>query len=339
MEGFSPNRIVTDLICQYIKKFTLIDIGCSGGIDNEWRMLGENLNAFCFDTNIINCLQLAKIEDNPRVIYKPALIEISKEHPFALKRGESPNITRNPWNRLAVNTTIKNKQSEIAKMSAQDKTAMNLWEYVDHADERIQLPKFFLENNIEDIDFIKIDIDGSDFDILNSIENEFDRTSVLGIAMEVNFVGDDTDTAHTFHNTDRFMRSHGYDLFNLTVRKYSASALPSRYLYNIPAQSEFGMPLQGDAIYIRDICASHNKPFANNLSPEKLLKIALIYSMIGLPDFAAESLNVFRNSVSELCDVTPILNALVEQANPDCGLTYDQYIEAFNRNDPIFWPQ
>ena len=53
---------------------------------------------------------------------------------------------------------------------------------------------------------IKIDVDGADFDILQTLSDSLMRLNVLAVGLEVNFVGSPDETDHTFHNTDRFMR-------------------------------------------------------------------------------------------------------------------------------------
>ena len=65
---------------------------------------------------------------------------------------------------------------------------------------------------------------------------------MLGVQLEVNFVGTGDDSEHAFHNTDRFMRRQGYELFRLDVRTYSTRALPARYVWPTPAETVTGRP-------------------------------------------------------------------------------------------------
>ena len=111
-----------------------------------------------------------------------------------------------------------------------------------------------------EIDFIKIDVDGPDFLILDSIRSEFEKRKVIGLGMEVNFFGTDDPGEHTFHNTDRFLRSLGFELFGITQRLYSMAALPQRYELSFPAQSLRGRPLQGDAGSISGTLAIPPRP-------------------------------------------------------------------------------
>jgi hypothetical protein len=350
MEGFAGD-------CEFLRraagalkqeKFTLIDVGCSGGIDALWRLYGDKLRAIGFDPNIEECEHLAAIETNPSIRYVPAFVDIRPDHPFARKtQGKSP-WGNSPWNRLSVARTVQLRQKEIGNLPLQDKIDFNAWRQTRLADENdpVFLPEFFAKNQIADIDFIKLDVDGPDFAILNSLDDVLSGACVLGFGMEVNFVGSASETDHTFHNSDRFMRSHGFDLFHLTVRHYSTTALPSRYLLTVPAQTEFGRSFQGDALYMRDLCDPGVSAFADQLSAEKILKSAAIFAAFNLPDCAAEILVKFRSRLAGLCgagacDIDVLLDTLAAQAQQGSGSTmgYKDYIAAFERDDDRFYAQ
>src|SRR5207302_1105948 len=103
-------------------------------------------------------------------------------------------------------------------------------------------------------DFIKIDVDGTDYEVLQSVDEILDTHFVLGVGIEVTYPGSGNDTDNVFHNVDRFMKSKGFELFDLTTRRYSARSLPGRYELFMPAQTAFGRIIQGDALFIRDLC-------------------------------------------------------------------------------------
>jgi hypothetical protein len=54
MEGIRPANSFLRLLSDRLSgdRFTLIDIGCSGGIDEIWRTFGSRLRAFGFDPNL-----------------------------------------------------------------------------------------------------------------------------------------------------------------------------------------------------------------------------------------------------------------------------------------------
>jgi hypothetical protein len=220
-------------------------------------------------------------------------------------------------------------------------TAENQWNHVPLANPAapIVLPDFFHTKSISDVDMIKIDVDGPDFDILQSLSDSLQRCNVLALGLEVNFVGSADETDHTFCNTDRFMRTHGFDLFYLTIRPYSRAALPAPYQLSIPAQTQYGQPLQGDALYARDVCQPGVVEFSRELRPTKLAKLATIFASMGLLDCAAEVFLVHRERLRTILDVDRMLDLLCKEAQNgrQRPLSYRDYIAAFERDDPMFY--
>jgi hypothetical protein len=209
------------------------------------------------------------------------------------------------------------------------------------SDEVIVVPAYLRDNGIHSVDFLKIDVDGPDFEILNSFDLALETLGVLGVGIEVNYFGSAADTDYTFHNVDRFMKARGFELFGTTVRRYSLAALPARYLLNVPAQSEFGRPLLGDALYVRDLGRREHDEFTARLPLAKLLNLICIFAAFNLPDCAAEIALRFRNRLGNSCDVERILNLLAAQAQGpiEQPLSYREYLRRFEFHDPMFFPQ
>ncbi len=328
------------------EQFTLIDVGCSGGLDVGWRVLGDKLRCVGFDTNIDECERLTASETLPSVRYVPALVGLRPDHPFALMKAGRPNLEHNPWERLSVrrSSEIRLAKREPAPSPESAGFGTSAQTRLADANQPVFLSEYFAEQRIDDIDFIKLDVDGPDFEILNSLEGVLGDARVMGLGMEVNFIGSASNTCHSFHNTDRFMRDRGFDLFQLQVRHYSAAALPSRYIWPNPAETEFGRPLQGDALYVRDLCDARNAELAASLSAEKILKTAGIFALFSLPDCAAEILLTFRSRLAAICDIDASLDTLAAQAQESMGstgspLSYQDYIGAFEQDSERFYPQ
>ena len=150
------------------------------------------------------------------------------------------------------------------------------------------------DERLPTVDFLKVDVDGPDLDVLESARDVLAAKQVLGVAMEVNWFGTPNPTEHTFHNTDLLLRQQGFTLFGVTVRRYSRIDLPAPFEREIYAQTTFGQPYQGDAIYVRDLAAPDQQDLADSYPAEKLVKLASVYELIGLPDCAAEVLNRFQ---------------------------------------------
>jgi hypothetical protein len=61
---------------------SVIDVGCSGGIDAVWRLFEPNLSVRAFDPNLEEVDRLQSLERNPEVRYVPGFVGIEPEHPF-----------------------------------------------------------------------------------------------------------------------------------------------------------------------------------------------------------------------------------------------------------------
>jgi hypothetical protein len=132
------------------------------------------------------------------------------------------------------------------------------------------------------------------------------------------------------------MRRESYSLFGITVRPYSRTDLPAPFLRELYAETRFGQPYQGDAVYIRDLAAPDKQHPADDHPAEKLIKLACIYELFGLPDCAAEVLNRFWARLAVFGDIEPLLDALTP---PLLGqLTYREYVAKFEQEPHLFLP-
>jgi hypothetical protein len=112
-------------------------------------------------------------------------------------------------------------------------------------------------------------------------------------------------------------------------------------VWRLPGRSEFGRPLQGDALYIRDLGSHEYDEFTTRLPVTKLLKLICIFAAFNLPDCAAEVALRFGDRLGSLCDVSRILDLLAAQAQwpTESPLSYPEYIRRFESHDPMFFTQ
>ncbi len=337
MEGLLPSSGFAAMVAAApaVARFGVVDVGCSSGIDAAWRGFGDKLVAFGFDPNIAEVERLAAAETLPGVRYVAGFVGVPEDLPFARARAGRGPWSRSPMDRLSVMRSLE--LMKRGALSQEEKTQANLWADTRLADpgRPVLLREFLPAQGVDDLDVLKIDIDSMDMGVLQSVGAQLADWGVLAVGLEVNYFGSDDDTDHTLHAMDRFMRARGFDLFDLTVRRYSHAALPAAYVGGLPGQSVFGRPVQGDALYLRDPCAAEP---GLALSAEKLAKLAAIASLAGLPDFAAEILLRHREALVGMLDVERGLDLLAAQAQPvgRAPLGYREYMAAFERGDAMF---
>lgn len=324
------------------ENFTLIDIGCAGGIASVWRAFSPRLEVLAIDASVSECQRLAAQETLPNIEYIAAFAGIGEDHPFAVRRGGRPDASRNPWQRLSTSSTVTRREAQLKVASDEEKIHQSSWWLTKTADptQPVVVPDLLRSRNMMNVDFLKVDTDGNDFAILNSFDASLGPFGVLGALLEVNFCGSASDTDRTFHNVDRFMKAHGFEIFDLSVRRYSAAALPARYELDFPAQTVRGRILQGDALYVRDWAAPEWADAARSASPEKILKLAAIFAVHGLPDCAAEIVIAHKDRLNDLLDVGEALNVLAAQSQEGTPvpLSYAKYLKAFEADAPSFYP-
>lgn len=337
MEFFSPqSSFTTDVVQRGLLKddpLQLMDVGCSGGISSLWRIYEPALQALGIDPVMTECARLSAQEKNPAVHYKAAFVGLPDGHPFNLQRTGEPPTRRNPWARLS---SASATEFLSKKLQAEAKLPiLNTWQTEQLAPVRkYTIEALAAEHHLVGLDFLKIDIDGHDLEALHSAERLIRESPVLGLVLEVNYYGSALPFEHTFHNTDRLMRSWGFDLFGLTTRKYSAGAMPNRFEHDMPAQAVSGRPYQGDALYLRDAIGLEGQPELPVLTPAKLIKLACLFENFCLPDFAAEL--ILRHAASLPLDLEHSLDLLARSFRND-GVGYREHMRRFAQDPSCFY--
>ena len=331
------------LIAQSLKteKFRLLDIGCSGGIDPVWRSFEPRLQALGIDASVTECERLAGRERNPEISYLAAFAARTADKPVDISAGPAAPLIMKMRDRLSFMRTREIREARLKQASTEEQLRHNAWEMTGLADptKPVVAPDLLAQRGWSDLDYLKLDVDGADFEILQSFKGRFEPLSVLAVQLEVNFIGAGDAEEHSFHNTDRFLRNEGFDLFRLDVRNFSTRALPARYIWPTPAETVSGRPFQGEAYYARDVLAPHRATACARLGVEKLGKLAAIFSAWQVPDAAAELLLARRDVLASVLDIDAGLDALAAQTQTQRGrpLSYRDYMATFEADAPGFY--
>ncbi len=378
IEGFLDDSAFARFVAERLKKedFKLIDVGCAGGVARGWRALGDRLAAVGFDTNAPEVERLNAVEKNPKVRYVAGWVGLPDDHPLRRRIGSRAFWHHWAGMRLAYERTLfsrKTKSEGNPPPSTEDyfrdQVLAQDWSTLppggrydaDYADaftvyppsdaeidqvsaqmdpERtIHLPPYLKSADFYDADFLKIDIDGPDYEVLRSLTDLLAQPTLLGVSLEVSFFGSHDANDNTFHNVDRLMREKGFELFGLSVRTYASAALPFPYLDAHPSMNAGGRAGQGDALYVRDLGSRILREQAAALSDEKLAKAAVIFALFTLPDYAAEILIAHRDRLSRIMDVDKALDVLTKEIQRDHAIAddYQTYMEAFRADDSRFY--
>lgn len=307
----------------------LVDVGASGGIDNYWNVFDTCLRAFGFDPLVKEVERLNAISQNGNQHYYPYLVGYKRYDEFLPPSCQSPR--RSLYARTSAIRAQKLTQREYVR-SLNDQTGEGLL-----AKELIELDEFFLRAHPMDVDFIKIDTDGSDYQVLLGAQELLARSPVLGVAVECQFHGIVHDSANIFSNIDRLLRGLGFSLFDIEVYRYSRAALPKPFVYRIPAQTMAGQVLWADVLYLRDAGEEgYEAAWSVTLTGLKILKLACLFEIFGMEDCSAELLVQYRDRLLNLVDVDTCLD-LITPALQGATTSYVCYLEQFDTNPESFF--
>jgi FkbM family methyltransferase len=306
--------------------FCLVDVGVSGGIDRFWEPFGDDLRAIGFDglTNEIRRLN-AEASSDGRQYYNYLVGD---------KRYVAPTaaLTNHPWSRTSSSRALEimhcNYMTEEYDQTGSGECTSRM----------IELDHFLLREHPTLVNFIKIDTDGEEYQVLRGARELLLQSGVLGIAVECQFHGALHAESSTFRNIDRLLTSSGYSLFDLETYRYSRRALPKPFSYRVPACTDGGQLIWGDALYLRDAGSDkYERDWRMSFSPHDIMKLACIFEIFGLEDCSAELMQKYRPQLLPLIDVEACLNMLVP-VREGKRTAFADYTSQFEADPSSFYP-
>ena len=307
--------------------FSLVDVGCSGGLQRHWRHFANQFQAVGFDPLVCEVERLNAAEANRQVRYVAALVGCRPTEPDA----NGGVFDMSVWDRTATVRAIDLMRMDYAS------TYFDQTQDGSTSGGLVELDEFFREHPA-DVDFLKTDTDGHDLDALKGARNLLAGVGPIGLAVETQFHGGASPDANLFSNVDWFLRRLGYTLFAIHPRLYAKAALPKPFRWSQPADSHEGQACWADTLFFRDVCLpGYEEHFQVRLTPHKLIKLCCAYELYGLEDCAAEVLLRFRNRVERLVNVDRCLDLLTPPLPDGRKLPYRKYIKFFEKNVPAFY--
>lgn len=252
----------------------ICDVGARGGLETQWQVFGSQACLIGFEPDATEC---DRLQDSPLSanyhIYPLALGKQRERRLFSVCRypGGSSFYP-------ADLEFIRRFPSE----HADDLTVLQTLEV-----ETVSLDEFVRDYEIPPIDFLKLDVEGSELDILQGAK-EVLQSSVLGLSLEVLF---HASMRHqpTFSEIDQFLQGMGFQLFDLDIYRHARRTL-SRPMGTF-GNTDIGQVMWGQALYLRDGVAQIKQ---SNLSDRfewnqtRIFKLASIMEIFTLPDCALE---------------------------------------------------
>lgn len=312
-------------------RFMLLDVGCSGGLHPLFHQFGGLLQAVGFDPLVSEVEKLNRENTHKGVLYEAAFVGSRKLQEVFPESEKLKTPTTD------FTTRTSSLRAQKGNTEAYQREHFNSGQALKFADRKVALDDYVAEKKNGPVDFIKIDTDGHDYDVLLSAEKLLTE-GVLGASVEAPFQGPVHEHANVFCNIDRFMRSKGFTLFDLDAFRYARGALPLPFYYDIPAQTRGGAMLWGEAVYFRDTTApDYAANWTFNLSRADVLKQVCLYDLFGFPDCAAELIlarpdafnDVQRKDALDLLVPTMVTGRLM----------YEEYVGVFDMHPELWYPK
>jgi len=273
----------------------IFDVGARDGVNSEWAVFGDQLKVYCFEPDEEECERLTA-EASPLVHYLAS----------AVGRSSGPATlfeTKLPYSSGLYKTRMEYFNRFIN------------WDNGITVSERIidvkSLDEVVSTIGIDHIDFIKLDAEGAELDILEGAEKMLMTGNLVGVLSEIR-LHREINGSPPFADLDSFLRRYNFHLFDLEVNRHSRKALPYPQVadYRMESGERFfayttrGQVQDGDALYFRDYLLTPARSLV------EILKVAAFMEIYSLNDCAAELIVANRERLKSIVDTDRLLNLL-----------------------------
>jgi FkbM family methyltransferase len=299
----------------------IFDAGARGGANPEWLTLRDQAKIFCFEPDRQECDRLSKSAP-PNIKYVPVGLA-RRVGEATLYETELPASAGLYKTRMDYFGRFVNGQNGVTR--SEIRIAVK------------SLDEVARELNVEYVDFLKLDVEGAELDVLMGAPTLI-KGGLLGVLSEFRFHRE-INGSPPFSTLDAFLQEQGLQLFDIQPNRHSRKGLPYPQTadYRLPSGKRFfayttrGQVQDGDALFFRDLFS------ASPVSPIRLLKICVLMETYSLNDCAAELLIANADRIDGLVPVKVLLNLLTLGISDDAA-GYEQYRASYFADTPPEYP-
>jgi FkbM family methyltransferase len=298
---------------------TVVDVGARWGLKKEWKEFGDFLRVYCFEADKAECERL-NASAGANVTYLPFALAAKGGDAtlYSTRYSASSGLYRTNWDyfsRLlnrANAIVVKEETIQVTTLDAALKAA-----------------------GVRSIDFLKLDVEGAELDVLLGAVSYLTSPSLIGVLSEFRF-HEEINGCPVFSQLDAHLRKLGFRLFDMHFSRQSRRVLPYKGVADhwlrsgerFFAYTEHGQIMDGDALYFRDLLISANQEIRAGVAPVQLLKAASLFEIYSLNDCAAELIIEHRDRLDQMVNCDELLDLLTPTFRGR-KLKYNQYIKAY----------
>lgn len=294
------------------KPLVTVDVGARGGFEKHWAAYGDQIKLIGFEADAEECERLNQQGAGPG----------QRFYPYALHQDKG----RRNFYSTAYPSSSSFYQPDMKELQRfPDRINLTVVDTIPL--ETIDFDSFANENNIDYVDFIKLDTESAELDILKGAA-DFLRKSVTGLSIEIWFQPWHSGQP-VFSDVDSYLRGLGFRLYDLEVYRVSREALPEVTTSPIPGPSKQGQVISGEVLYLRDGTSEieqKNRP-GDRWDEVRILKLASIMELFNLPDCAIELIQAAqREGIIRDRDTNKLIDLLVPGIRGK-QVPYNAYLE------------
>ena len=261
---------------------TLADVGASGGITPHWHPHRRHLRLIGFEPDARAFEDLSSQQDHLIRYFNVGLHRSRGQFSFYLTRKQQTSSCFLP------NRDLLNRFHSPFRFDVVEETRIDC----ESLDEVLQ------QTGLTDLDFIKLDTQGSELAILEGAQSVL-AESVFGLEIEVAFA-ELYEGQPLFSDVDLFVRQFGFDLIDL-------SAVYWKRLAGATVGNSKGQLMFADALYFRQplILQGILRKIDKRVARSKVLRALSVCQIYGFFDYGFELLDMIG---SDLFDEEEILH-------------------------------
>ena len=279
----------------------ILDIGCFGKNIPEQFSSQKNINFYGvdIDTNNINFLKKKYTNNKNYFFFNNKIVEPKNLNKFL--KIYKYNF-KNKYKNIYFEKSAFQKYDE---MDREKKKIKKDFTNSPSKPDEITIDQLILKNNIKNINFLKIDIDSNDSDVLYGSEHILKKNDLFGIKIEVKF--SEPNCRKNFYEPFLYLSDHNFVLHKIITNSYASDKIPEKFFYNFNGQNFNGTDLYGDLIFFKTL----DNNFIKTLDKYKLLNFCKILEIHNLDGMAAEILlnskekfgcEEIKNYLNKLCE-------------------------------------
>jgi FkbM family methyltransferase len=292
----------------------VVDIGARRGFESHWSVYGDQVKMIGFEADAKECERLNQQAAGSGNRFFPVALHQSRGKRSFYITAQPSSSGFYPPNMRFVQRLPDEVNLSVIKTVEMD---------------TVDFDSFASENGIDSIDFIKLDTEGCELDILQGAARSLKK--VIGLSIEVEFL-QLHEGQPVFGDIDSFLRPLGFMLYDLTIYRHSRKALPTASPTSGPVAR--GQVTWAEALYLRDVASEIDSSSLakGGWDDIKVLKLASIMELFCLPDCAIELLQTaHRHGLLQGKDVAQLIDLLVPGIGRGKPLSYNEYIENVER--------